>query len=490
MRAIQIIAALLTLLVTAEAENQNCKHNIRCNMMHNYYELPPEVTNIKEMFSEGMYYGRVRMNSFGYQWGEELSLPNGLDIRKDHRVAALGGSLIYKSAYLNGFSFMAGLYGSQAQGNLDDTEGYLYKAGKGTLNREDLLEGKSSILSLAEGYLEYKYEKTSLRAGRQIFESFLTKSNDTKMIPNTFEGVTLHTNEIKNIDLNLAYFHKQKLRDHSNFHSVFAYGYDGQNLDSVFTENDDSAMHRGILKTELDRQGIKDRLLVVELRHTAIDNLMLLANYTAVPDLIASVMMQADYRFEVGVWSVIPGLRYMQQFDQGAGAIGGANLQTVTQGYNNPESLDSDMFAARVDVVQDAFKLRFAMTQIADKGDLVAPWRGFPTAGFTRAMAQYNWYANTKSYMVQLDYEFEFVENLKILSRYVIQDFDDHKEGVQADSNVFTFDIAKRFEDAHMIFKTRYAHVTGKAGDIVFEDGFRKLNPSYDEIRFEINYLF
>jgi len=72
----------------------------------------------------------------------------------------------------------------------------------------------------------------------------------------------------------------------------------------------------------------------------------------------------------------------------------------------------------------------------------------------------------------------------------VIQDFDDHKEGVQEDSNVFTFDIAKRFEDAHMIVKTRYAHVTGKAGDIVFEDGFTKLNPSYDEIRFEINYLF
>jgi len=460
--------------------------------MHNYYEVPGDVTNIKDMFSQGMYYGRVRSNTFGFQWGEELSLPDGTALRKDHIVSAIGGSLTYKSAVLHGFSFTTGLYGTTAQGNLENNEGYLYKAGKGSLNREDLLDGKSSILTLAEGYFEYKYENTFVKAGRQIFESYLTRSNDTKMIPNTFEGITLRTQAVKHLDLSLAYFGKQKLRDHKDFHHVLAFGYDGESLRSVYSQNDDSAMHKGLLLSELEAKGIDDRLLVAEVRHRDIENLTLWANYTAVPDLIASVMLQADYRFEVGVWSVIPGLRYMRQFDEGAGAIGGANLQTITEGYSNPDSLNSEMFAARIDVVQDAFKLRFGMTQIADKGDIIAPWRGFPTAGFTRAMAQYNWYANTKSYMVQLDYELEFgfMDNLKVLSRYVIQDFDDHKAGVQADSNVFTFDIAKRFEEAHLIFKTRYAHVMGEAGEFVFEDGFTKLNPSYDEIRFEINYLF
>lgn len=476
---------LLSMTVSVTAENQNCKHNISCSMIHHYYELPKEVTTFKEMFSEGMYYGRIRMNSFAFNWGEELTLSTGEALRKDHAVAALGGSFIYKSGYLNGFSFTAGLYGSYAKGSLEDNEAYLYKAGKGTLSRE-----KNSLLSLAEGYLEYNYESTFVKVGRQIYESFLTKSNDTKMVPNTFEGLTLHTQAVNAIDLSMAYLTKQKLRDHTDFHHVLAYGFDGENIDSIYKENDDSAMHRGLLLSELEARGIEDRLIVAEVRHTDIENLMLLVNYTAVPDLIASAMIQADYRFDVGVWSVIPSVRYMQQFDHGAGAIGGANLKTLTEGYTNPESLDSEMFAARVDVVQDAFKLRFAMTDVADKGDLIAPWRGFPTAGFTRAMSQYNWYANTKSYMVQFDYEFDFVEDLKILSRYVIQDFDDQKLGVQADSNVFTFDLAKRFEDSHMIFKTRYAHVSGEEGDIVFEEGFRKLNPSYDEVRFEINYLF
>jgi len=95
----------------------------------------------------------------------------------------------------------------------------------------------------------------------------------------------------------------------------------------------------------------------------------------------------------------------MRQFDQGAGVFVGPNLKMQTEGYLNTKSLDSILYAARVDVVRDTFKLRFGYTKVADEADLVTPWRGFPTAGFSRAMSQYNWNANTKSYMVQLDYE-------------------------------------------------------------------------------------
>lgn len=179
----------------------------------------------------------------------------------------------------------------------------------------------------------------------------------------------------------------------------------------------------------------------------------------------------------------------MYQFDEGAGAIGGANLKTITVGYNNPNSLDAALYGARVDIVQDAFKLRFGYTKVADKGDIIAPWRGFPTGGFTRAMGQYNWYANTKSYMMQLDYEFEDFEEFKVISRFSIQDFDDNKVGVQADSKVFTLDFLKGLGESSYYLKTRLAHVVGD-DDTVTSSGFTKLDPSYDEIRLEINYLF
>ena len=465
------------------------KHSLKCNMLHLYNDDPDNVNNLWGMFTEGIYYGRLRFNSFGYQWNEPLQV-DGVKIRDNHAIAAVGGSLIYRTAYLYGFGVGVGLYTTRSMGSLDDTEAYLYKAGKGSLSRYDYKsDGSDSIHTFAQAYLEYQHEENSVKLGRQIFESFLTKSNDTKMIPNTFEGLTFDSKNIFGTSVKLAYLTQQKLRDHSSFHHLLAVGDDENDPYSIYSENDDSAMHFGLKKSKLEAKGIEDRLIVAEAKSTSIENLTLLMNYTAVPELVSSGMLQADYRIPMGDWSVIPALRVMQQFDMGAGSIGGANLKTLTQGYTDPQSLDAALYGARVDVVQDALKMRFGYTKIADKGDIIAPWRGFPTAGFTRAMAQYNWYANTESYMVQLDYEFEDISEFKIISRFAIQDFDDEKQGVQADSKVFTIDLFKGLGESAYYLKTRYAHVMGD-NDTMTSYGYNKLNPSYDEIRVEINYLF
>jgi hypothetical protein len=459
-------------------------------MLHLYDEVPGEVDNITDMFTEGIFYGRIRFNSFGLRWKDEIETDEGVKVRENHTIAAIGGSMIYKSAMLNGFSVGAGVYLTQSFGSLDNEEAYLYKAGKGTMSRYDVLtEDTQNITVLAEAYLEYRHKDTSLKAGRQIFESFLTRSNDTKMIPNTFEGLTLSSTDIPGTSFKMAYLTRQKLRDHSSFHHLLAVGDDINGTYNIFTENDDSAMHYGLTLSELQARGIDDRLIVFQARNESIENLTLTLNYTAVPDLISSAMIQANYRFYMDGLSVIPAVRVMQQFDNGAGEIGGANLKTLTDGYDNPDSLDSMLYAARVDVVEDAFKLRFGYTKVADEGDIVAPWRGFPTAAFTRAMGQYNWVSNTESYMVQLDYEFEMIEEFKIISRFVIQDFDDEKIGVQADSNVFTIDLLKGLGESPLYLKTRYAHVAGD-DDTIAANGIQKPDPSYDELRIQLNYLF
>ncbi len=489
MRQIKILGILMILSHISYGIDASQKHSLKCNMIHPYDEDPPVVESISDMFSQGIFYGRFRMNSFGLKWKNELDIGN-TKIRKDHALAAIGGSMIYRSAYLYGFGFGAGLYTSQALGTLNKSETYLYKSAKDTLNRYDILtQGKTGLNALAQAYLEYKTSTFSLKAGRQIFESYLTKSNDTKMIPNTFEGLTLNASLTPKTTIKMAYLTRQKLRDRSGFHHLLAVGDDSNDIYSVYKENDDSAMHFGLTVSKLEAKGIEDRLIIVEAKNTSIDYLTLRMNYTAVPELLSSVMLQADYRFYLGDWSIIPGVRYMQQFDHGAGVIGGANLKTLTQGYTNPESLDTALYAGRIDIVEDAFKLRLAVTKVADKGDIVAPWRGFPTAGFTRAMGQYNWMANTKSYMMQVDYEFEEVDELKVISRFAIQDFDDNKIGVQADSKVFTIDLLKGLGESSYYLKTRFAHVSGDANTITAM-GLSKLDPSYDEIRIEINYLF
>ena len=464
-------------------------HSIGCSMFQSYNEDPGEVDNIRDMLAQGIFYKRVRVNSFGYRWKNEVEV-NDLKLRENHAIAAIGGSLIYRSGCLNGFSVGGGLYVSSAAGSLDASEAYLYKAGKGVFNRHDYRkDGSTNLYSLAQAYLEYKHEKIDIKLGRQIFESFLTKSNDTKMIPNTFEGLSLNSSSVYDTSFKMAYLTKQKLRDHSDFHHVLTVGDDANDPYAIYSENDDTAMHFGLKKSELEARGIDDRLIVAEAKNRSIENLTISMNYTAVPELISSAMIQADYRIDLGGWSVIPGLRYMQQFDDGAGDIGGANLKTLTQGYSDPDSLDTALYAARVDVIQDAFKLRFAYTKIADEGDIIAPWRGFPTAGFTRAMSQYNWVANTESYMMQLDYKFNNISDFKIISRFSIQDFDDEKVGVQADSNVFTIDFLKGLGESSYYLKTRFAHVAGD-DDTTTSNGFTKLDPSYNELRLEVNYLF
>ena len=497
MKITKVVLGMLFLCGLLSAEEDLEKRGIMASMKESYFVLPQEVDTVGDMFSEGLFYGRVRFNSFGFKWKEEIDVGDR-SVRKDHAIAAIGGSLIYKSAYLNGFAFTLAGYTTQSRGSLSSNEAYLYKAGKGLLSRYDYIsKGKQGISTIAQAYLEFHNEKSYVKAGRLIFESFLTASNDTKMIPNTFEGATLETAYLPDTLLKAAFLTKQKLRDHSEFHEVLAIA-DVISDDPFhkYSENDDSGVHFGLKKSKLDALGIKDRLMIVDVRNHSIENLTLRMNYTALPELVSSAMIQADYEMNFLDHDITPAFRYMRQFDHGAGAIGGANLKTLTSGYSDPDSLDSWLFGARVDISNHSWKLRFGYTEIADKGDLIAPWRGFPTGGFARAMAQYNWYANTKSYMIRADLDLDtagLIPGVHAFMRYAVQDFDDDKLGTQADSNVVTLDILKEFTAYPGLYmKFRMAHVVGDDDTVVSVNGVpkTKLDPSYDEARFEINYLF
>ena len=108
-------------------------------------------------------------------------------------------------------------------------------------------------------------------------------------------------------------------------------------------------------------------------------------------------------------------------------------------------------------------------------------------------MGQYNWFANTKTYMARFDYDFGkagLVPGLTGMVRYAIQDFDDNKPGVQADSNVIHLDAIKKFKSMPGLeARVRIGLVSGD-DDTVAQDGTVKADPSYNEYRFELNYLY
>ena len=212
-------------------------------------------------------------------------------------------------------------------------------------------------------------------------------------------------------------------------------------------------------------------------------------SYLQVPGVVKDFVAEAHYKIPVGEsgWAVRPGVRYFVQKDDGGGAVAGNKnlkgkaLTGYASGVNG--SMDSSLLNARLDIKMPNKKgfFRLGYSKVEDKADIFAPWRGFPTGGFTRAMAQYNWYANTKTYMVRAVYK--FTPKFKASVRYAIQDFDDNKPGVQADSNIVHLDTWYNFTKNFQM-KTRIGIVNADVGNTGKQD------VSYNEYRLEFNYLF
>lgn len=478
-----LLFSILGLITSAQATLKNDKITLKPNMVVEYNKLPSSVESIGEAFTEGVFYGRLRTNIFMYDWEDETSS------RVDHKTMGVGGSFIYKTAPLSGFSSTVGIYTSQNPQwfNENESDVGVAKAGKDVFSRRKTLNtGDYGMTVLGQAYIQYDYSKTSIVAGRQIFESVFTKSNDTKMIPNTFDGVSATIKDFDKTTIQLAYFTSQKLRDHTVAHDVLAY-----DPNDKYSQNDDSAVNKNLT---VERIGDDNKLLIGSVTNKSIKNLKANISYMMVPDVVSNLTLEAHYTIPVSKgWKVIPGIRYMKQFDNlGANYNVASYSGSGAVGYNNPTSLDSSLLATRLDFKNGAFLGRLGYSHIEDKADIIAPWRGFATGGFTRAMAQFNWRANTKTYMARVGYDFgkaDMIPGFSIMARYCIQDFDDKKDDVQADSNILHIDMRQNI-GKNLEAKIRLGFVDADNSILKSNSVDYKSDVSYNEYRFELNYFF
>jgi len=484
---LSVLSAML-LATSAQATLNSEKITLKGNMQVKYKKLPSSVDSINEVFSEGMFYGRLRTNMFIWNWKHDDYDSSTHKGKMNDKAMGIGGSFIYKTAPLSGISATAGLYTSQNptwfREDADDVGSV--KAGKDTFSRKDVRDdGNFGMTVLAQAYLQYDVAKTSFVFGRQLVETVFTKSNDTKMIPNTFDGYTATIKDIPKTTIKLAYLESQKLRDHTSSHDVLAF--DG------WSSNDDFSVNKNLT---VDLIGNDNELIIATVSNKSIKNLKVELSYAMVPDVLSNITLESHYTIPVGSWKIIPGFRYMNQMDDlssskhdkaaNSRTKGVANLKANNDGYDNKNSLDTYLIALRTDFKKGAFLGRLGYSKIADKADIVAPWRGFPTGGFTRAMAQYNWFANTKTYMARVGYDFgkaNILPGFSVMARYAIQDFDDDKPGVIfPDSNVIHVDLRQNI-GKNMEAKFRFGYVD-------CDDNTKKTDLSYSEYRFELNYFF
>jgi hypothetical protein len=473
------------------------KLDMKNNMMITYKETPKNVNTFKEMFSEGILYGRLRSNTFYWDWENENPGKT-----KDNFAWGVGGSLIYSTGYLYGFGATAGMYTTNTIATDNTDSAYpgkdFGKAGKDTYSR--LYGSGANIDVLAIAYLEYKFAKTDIKYGRQIFESTLLRSNDTKMIPNTFQGVSIVNKDLPATTLRAAYFDRQKLRDHREFHSVIAY--DG------WKQNDDAAVNKGLSIANITAAGKNTHpgMYVATIENKSIPGLKVNVDGMYIPEFVSSVIGELNYKIKLGGsgWSLTPGARYIQQMDEGAGKIGGAALTgafglnktpsaAALASYDDPYSVNGGAWMARVKLAKGPFDITGGYSQILDKADLIAPWRGFPTGGYTRSMGQYNWEANTASWMVKTGFNFGkagLVPGLYGALDYAYMDYDKKKIDAgtigKTDRSIIHMDLVetlKAVPDLYLKFRT--AHVSADKSP-----GAAKNYNSYSEYRFEIDYFF
>ncbi|MBW6488246.1 OprD family outer membrane porin [Sulfurimonas sp.] len=477
-------AAVVVLLAASalNADESLSKHTLKSNYQVNYNIKPKSVDNLADMFQEGILYGRLRSNTFLYDWEKETASQNS------HIITAIGGSLIYRTATLGGVDFTAGLYYSKAFFDEDDDPVARLKPGRDLLSRYDFAtSGDKSMTLLGQAFISYKgLSKTDIRLGRQLVETFYTKSSDTKMIPNTFEGIVIDNKTLSQTSLKIAYLTKQKQRDHTSSHSVLMYDDSDTANQSIWNANDDSAMHKGLLYTALKAAG-KDTdapLITGDIQNKSVENLTINASFYNVPELLSQAMGELNYKMKFDGFTLTPGVRYIQQFDDKAGEIGGASLRgkvASNTGYKEIDSLDSKMIAARLVGNYENFKLNLGYSQVFDEADLVTPWQGFPTAGYTRSMARLNWIANTKSYRAELMINGNQAGAYKdIVTQLSILHADADESKGEFDENFYYVGFIQNIPSfIDLQWRIRLGYTDTKKVDSDSVDG-----------RFEVNYLF
>ena len=261
-------------------------------------------------------------------------------------------------------------------------------------------------------------------------------------------------------------------------------------VEDSWGNNDDSAIHKGLSYQSFVDAGedTEHDLILADFQTKYFDNLKLNFSFLQVPGIVQDIVAEAHYKIKFNNgWAVRPGIRYFYQMDDGGGEVAGYTTLNGKEavGYDSgvQTSLDSSLLALRTDLIMPNKKgfFRLGYSKVEDKADILAPWRGFPTGGFTRAMAQYNWYANTETIMLRGVYK--LTPDFKASVRYAIQDFDDNKLNIAPDSTVWHldtwYDISPQLQ-----LKTRLGVYSADTDDTA------KFDNSYNEYRLELNYLF
>ncbi len=456
-------------------------------------------SDIESAFKEGKLDGRIRAHYMAADYGDN-SASSGVG-KRDSAGFAVGGSLIYKTAPLYGISMGVGAYTTQNPFGLTEDK----STTANYVSNKDLFWDSPSnnpyhyakgYAVLAQAYLQYNLAKTNIKAVRMLVTNPFMTPNDTKMIPTAFQAYTVESKDVANTTLSGAYITNYKERRRESF-SVMSDSADAPNAIKAYYHAENGTGSRNA-----------PAVVVLGAKHSPMKGLELQGWFMGWSDIVDQAILEANYGTKLGDFGLSFGARYFKQFDNGAGDIikpkTGASYGSGSYKFKGDDDnkVDTHMYAVRAIGSYGPAKMLLSYSHTDKGGDLLAPWRAFPTDGYTRSMTQTDWNANTTAYKAQLNYDLAAaVKGASALLSYSYYNRDEsrvpyqsmtHRGYTNGDTIQWNFDVAyKPAFVKNTEFKVR---TMDQRNDTVKKVGSNTSTANKDtsnkELRIEANYTF
>lgn len=379
--------------------------------------------SLVEAFSNGKVKGEIKSYYFNENYDSAKN--------SDNNIWVNGGMLNYVTD-----SFMGAKLGATFQtshvGNIDDD----------TAKQAKFMDASGSVLS--ESYLEYQYENTSFKGGRQFISLPLINGSGSRLIKESFEGYFLTNTDIPNTLVSLGKVTKYQTRTDS-----VTSGTNGASFSNTEVNNGDVG---GFNKIGTDGA------ISLYIKNESIKNLTLQGHYVDFVDEVQDIYADATYKFGGDFKPFVAAQYYNSNYDLSK---------------NN----DSSFYGYKIGATFFTVDFHAAYTSTDDKGNVNRGIGEAATASFTSSTSTVgNYTAGTDSWQVGASKKFG---NLTTNVSYT-----------DSDSVLIKNDLKQTLFSAKYKFSGALKNLALAADYTIFENGKGSESKDKDELRLKAIYSF
>ena len=345
-------------------------------------------------------------------------------VNNNRNSLATGGYIGYKSPDFNGLTAAVAAYGvygfniHEVDSDSGDTASY-----------DPALMGRDgdNYAFIGQAYINYKFDNTNIKVGRQRLDTPLAGADDARMLPNLFEAAVVSNTDIKDTTLILAHITRETTGTFSNIYDDgyglgFASGYGaGTTLaqSGDFVNVGTVALGYNDFNNDGSTDNKTDGVTAAAVTYKGFDGVTLQAWDYYAHDILNAVYLQADYGWKCLLNENVKmnaAAQYIGQNDVGGSLAG---------------NVDSDYWGVKLGASLGALSAYAAYSQ-TDKSDItltsptsgiITPWGGMPA--FTQGMVtRHQFFSDTDSWKVAGTYKLNELLGADVKASVYYTEFD------------------------------------------------------------------